>query len=136
MTPDQRMQLFNINSEVNAIPFEELPGPHEPPDFWTDEPVAGDSWVCRDYCLRKADKLKAVGWPALSLTEVFCWVEPPPPPGGGYHAILAVETDDGVWFLDSRVDEPYPNRPPLPLAYTGDRRQIAGSIEYEPFSFA
>ncbi len=130
MTPEQTGQLNRVNAEVNAIPFNELPGPGEPPDWWTDQPMAGRSFVCRDYTQMKADRLRALGWPAASLTVILCWVEPPPPPGGGYHAVLGVEDGADTWILDSRWDVLYPMAAP-PLAYTWDRRQIPGTIEYE-----
>ena len=133
MTRAEQAQLAAVNAEVNAIPFNEVLGPGEPPDWWTDQPMAGNSWVCRDYVQLKADKLKALGWPASALTTVLCWVEDPP---GGYHAVLAVQLPNGdggdpeTTILDSRVDAPYPMSAP-PLAYRWDRRQIAGTTDFE-----
>lgn len=132
MTPDQAQQLVGVNFTVNAIPYDELPGANEPPDWWTDHPMVGNSWVCRDYVQMKADKLKALGWPASALTTILCWVEDPP---GGYHAVLGVQLDGepDVTILDSRVDSPYPMSAP-PLAYRWDRRQIAGTATFGDIS--
>jgi predicted transglutaminase-like cysteine proteinase len=129
VTPEQHMQLENVNSEVNALPFNDTPGVGEPPDWWSDEPAAGRSWVCRDYVLAKEDRLHALGWPTESMTIILCWVEDPP---GGYHATLGVQLPgDEVTILDSRADETYLMSAP-PLAYKWDRRQIAGTTEFEP----
>jgi|HubBroStandDraft_1064217.scaffolds.fasta_scaffold210367_1 predicted transglutaminase-like cysteine proteinase len=130
MTPEQEGQLQAINVQVNAIPYNETPGKGEPPDWWSDEPVAGNSWVCRDYTLMKADKLKALGWQASELTEVFCWVEPEGnPPVRGYHAVLAVSLDGECWILDSRFDPIY--KPSDPSAdYLWDKQQIVGTTDF------
>ena len=101
MTPEQLAQFAGVNAAVNRIPYDALPAPGEPADWWSDAPVAGRSWVCRDYVLMKADRLKALGWPAAALTVVLCWTET-----GDYHAVLAVAADgdsngDAI-ILDSR----------------------------------
>jgi predicted transglutaminase-like cysteine proteinase len=128
LTPEQHMQLENVNSEVNAIPFDATPGSSEPPDWWTNQPMVGNSFVCRDYVLMKADKLRALGWPESALTVILCWVEAP---DSGYHACLAVQLPgDEVTILDSRVDEPYLMSAPR-LPYKWDRRQVAGTTEFE-----
>ncbi len=111
ITSAQVAQLTTINLEVNAIPYQALPGPGEEPDWWTDVPEAGDSWVCRDYVLMKADKLRAAGWPASSLTVVLCCTEPVgDPPRREYHAVLAVQVEDETWILDSRIEDRSPAR--------------------------
>ncbi len=133
MTPEQHMQLENVNSEVNALPYDATLGPTEPVDWWTDTVVPGNSWYCRDYVLMKADRLKALGWPASSLTVILCYTEPP---DSGYHAVLGVQLPgDDATILDSRVDETYlMNAPPLP--YKWDRRQVAGTTEFESIATA
>lgn len=128
MTPAQVDQLNSVNAEVNAVPFEGTPGAGEPPDWWTDEPVAGNSWVCRDYTLMKANKLRDLGWPAAALTEVFCWVET-----GEYHAVLAVEDEGETWIMDSRFPLVYRMTAP-PAAYRWDRRQVAGTTDFVPIA--
>lgn len=128
MTPDQIDQLNAVNAEVNLVPYNATPGVGEPPDWWTDEPVAGNSWVCRDYTQMKADRLKSLGWAASALTEVFCWTEPP---NSGYHAVLAVETDGETWIMDSRFPLIYRIDAP-PAAYRWDRRQVVGTVEFTP----
>ena len=133
MTEDQLAELAGINEEINQIPYEALPGPDEPPDWWTDQPMAGRSFVCRDFVQLKADKLKAAGWPEAALTTLLCWTEPLPEEGGqrGYHAVLAVQAGDPIaMILDSRFDEPYPMDAP-PVDYQWDRRQIAGTTNFE-----
>jgi predicted transglutaminase-like cysteine proteinase len=126
MTPEQQAQLTNINTEVNAIPFDATPGVGEPPDWWTDQPMVGNSWVCRDYVQMKADKLKIVGWAPTFLTTILCYVET-----GEYHAVLGVLVDDETWILDSRYDAPYLMSNPPP-GYRWDRRQVAGTTEFQP----
>ncbi len=129
MSPEQKQQMFDINSEVNKIPYNEISGSNEPPDWWTDQVMAGNSWVCRDYVQMKADKLKDLGWGSDSLSTILCYVEDPP---GGYHAVLGlqVKDDNDIWICDSRVDEPYLMSKP-PLKYTWDRKQIAGSVDFQ-----
>ncbi len=132
MTPNQHMELENINSTINLIPYDEIPSPGEGVDVWKDTPDTG-TWYCRDYVLMKADRLKALGWPASSLTVILCYTEPP---DSGYHAVLGVQLPgDDVTILDSRVDETYlMNTPPLP--YKWDRRQVAGTMEFESIATA
>lgn len=127
MTPDQMAQLTQVNAQDNDIPYVETPGPGEKVDWWTDVPVPGKSFVCRDYCLKKADDLKALGWPAGDLTIILCWVEPPT---RGYHAVLGVTVDGEKWILDSRADAPYRFENPSPNLYTWDREQIPGTTEF------
>lgn len=126
MTPEQRGQLQAVNIEVNAIPYDAVPSPSEADDnVWKDAPDGG-SWVCRDYVLLKAEKLRAAGWPPLALTVVECWTET-----DEYHAVLAVEVEGEDWILDSRFPDIYPMRSP-PAPYRWDRRQVAGTLEFTP----
>lgn len=132
VTPDQQSQLQAVNTDVNAIPYIDLPGAHEPADWWTDVPVAGNSWVCRDFVLAKADRLKALGWPPADLSVILCWTEPVDGQRE-YHAVLGVTVDGELWILDSRLPLPYlKSEPPLP--YQWDRMQVAGTTEFEPLA--
>lgn len=132
LTPDQLRQLTAINLGVNALPYEEAIGAHETIDWWTDEPVSGQSWVCRDYVLAKADRLRVLGWPATDLRVLLCWSEPVGnPPERGYHAVLAVGQEPDVTILDSRFDDPYPMANP-PVDYVWDRIQVPGGTDFEP----
>jgi len=133
MTPEQQQQLIEINREVNQITFTDLPGPGEAEDWWTDVQVPGRSWVCRDYVLAKADRLRAAGWSGTDLTVVLCWTELyGVPQKRDYHAVLAVEVGEAApMILDSRFEAPYTMSRP-PAAYVWDRRQIPGTVEFEP----
>lgn len=136
---DALMQtLSEVNSEVNVIPFNEVPGPREKPDFWTDAPVSGDSWVCRDISSMKGTKLRAY-LPVTDLLEVLCYTEPVSENGEApqrqYHAILSVHVDGEVWLLDNRVPYPYEAKKPLPYDYVGYGMQIAGSDNFAPYEF-
>lgn len=129
LTPEQRDQLEAVNLRINAIPYNALMGRDEPADMWTDTPLAGESFVCRDYVLDKAKELQADGWPHDSMTVVICWTET-----DERHAVLAVETGDpSPMILDSRFDEIY--RMDAPLApYRWEARQIAGTTEFKPLA--
>lgn len=114
MTPEQQQQLQTLNTDVNAIPYDSILGTHEPPDWWTDTPVSGNSFVCRDYVLEKAEKLREAGWPVTDLSVILTWTEvviPPAPEndntGREYHAVLGVKVDSELWILDSRFDPIY-----------------------------
>lgn len=127
-TQAQLDQLFDVNQQDNEIPFVATPGPDEVADWWTDVPVPGKSWVCRMYTQRKADDLKALGWPASALTVILCYVET-----GEYHACLAV--DDGTpgnpLILDSRFPQVYRKNQP-PAAYRWALQQVAGTTDFVP----
>lgn len=135
MTPEQQAELQSVNTRVNAIPYNALTAPDEPPDWWTDSLVHGRSFVCRDYVLQKADELKALGWPASALTVILCFTEPvrPPPDDREYHAVLGVDVDGQTWVLDSRFDDIYLWTQP-PADYRWDRQQIAGTTEFRDAS--
>lgn len=125
-TQAQLDQLFDVNQQDNDIPFVATPGPNEAYDFWTDVPVPGCSWTCRDYTQKKMDDLKALGWPPQSGTVVTCYVET-----GEYHAVLAI--DDGEpqpWILDSRYPQIYRMDNPPP-GYRWVMRQIPGTTNFE-----
>ncbi len=67
-TPEQLAQLRNVSTQANAIPYDDVQRLHEEPDWWTDDPNADGSFVCRDYVLLKAEHLRALGWAATDLT--------------------------------------------------------------------
>jgi predicted transglutaminase-like cysteine proteinase len=128
MTPEQLDQLNTVNAEVNAIPYNETPGLGEPPDFYTDTPIPGESWVCRMYTQDKASKLRDLGWPPLGLREFLCYVET-----GARHAVLAVDDPDGSgdpYILDSRFPAFYRESAP-PQGYRWEARQVAGEERWE-----
>lgn len=127
MTPEQQAQLQTINTAVNAIPYDALPGKGEPSELWTNVPIPGDSFVCRDYVQAKADALKAAGWPAEALTTILCYTESIPP--REYHAVLCVEIDGETIILDSRIDQVYPMSSPA-FDYLWDKRQVAGTTGF------
>jgi predicted transglutaminase-like cysteine proteinase len=137
----QVAELQAVNSRINQIPYSALPGPQESVDWWTDIPVTGNSFVCRDYVLAKSDVLLAAGWEKSELTVILCWTEVTDPTtaaqgayaGREYHAVLGVGGDTEVWILDSRADEIYhPSNMPFP--YLWDRQQIAGTTEFRDAS--
>lgn len=136
----QLVQLREVQTRVDAIPYSVLPGKEEPLDDWIDAPQEGHSWVCRDYALAKARELQAVGWSPTVLSVVTCWTEPCSPVepsdtslGAGriYHAVLAVSWPDEVWVLDSRAEDIYRAAQPQvePFAYLWARQQIPGTVE-------
>jgi predicted transglutaminase-like cysteine proteinase len=129
-TPEQLEQLQTVNDEVNAIPYDATPRFGEDAGIWKDAPDDG-LWVCRCYVLDKAKKLQELDWPPLSMTVVECWTEPEgDPPERTYHAVLAVETGDATMILDSRVPQVY-EWDQCPYDYRWDRRQVAGTTEFE-----
>lgn len=121
-------ELCQVNSEVNAIPFNPLAGARdEDNNVWKDAPDTG-TWVCRDYVLAKAKRLRELGWNPGNLTVIECYVET-----GEYHAVLAVEDDAATYILDNRQPEPYEmNDPPVP--YRWHRRQVAGTLDFLPMA--
>lgn len=113
-TPEQLAVMSSVNQTVNAIPYVAQEGPDEKPDWWSDVPVPGMSWVCRDYTEDKADKLKSAGFNPMTLTTVLLYCEPGTdavtvdnPQGRGYHAVLGVNCGGDTWIMDSRFDSPY-----------------------------
>lgn len=106
-------QLTAINTEMNAIPYDAMLGSAETYDLWIDDPIPGDSWVCRDYVLRKGKALDAQGVDPDSMTIITCYTEPVTPPanpddptsGREYHAVLSVKIDGTNYILDSRVED-------------------------------
>ncbi len=132
MTPDQMQQLTDLNKQINELAYVDPPA-SEAWNVWRDEPVTGQSWVCRDYVLMKAEKVRDLSWPESSLTVIECYTEPP---DSGYHAVLGVlDPDDSsvTWIMDSRIDDPYLLDKPIPPAdqYKWDRRQIPGTVQFQ-----
>src|SRR5687767_12699311 len=124
MRDDAWNEMCDVNSQVNAIPFNAIVGQCDPDNnVWKDTPDDG-TWVCRDYVMLKAKRLRELGWNPLGLTVMTCYTET-----AEYHAVLAVEDDAATYILDNRVPDPYEmNFPPLP--YKWHRRQIAGTVEF------
>ena len=77
---EQLAELNAVNTAINSIPYEAMPGKGEGYDTWIDDPEPGDSWVCRDYVLKKGKLLAGEAWPPDSMTIVTCWTEPVSPP--------------------------------------------------------
>ena len=133
MTPDRFAQLRQINTEVNAIPYQGTLAPTESRDFWKDAPDGG-SFVCRDFVLDKAKRLTEAGFDKPALTIILCWTEIRPETGNQreYHAVLAVEDDPDTWILDSRFPDVRKYEEPDPQGYVWDKRQVAGTVEFAP----
>ena len=133
MTPAQLAELNTVNLAVNAIAYQAAPGVNEPPDLYLDEPIPGDSWVCRMYVQEKATRLRALGWPddAGQLLELICVVET-----GERHAVLQVADVDmpgDPYILDSRFDFIYRRSTPPP-GYQWQAVQVAGTTTFEAVS--
>ena len=133
MTPAQLAELNTVNLAVNAIAYQATPGANEPPDLYLDEPIPGDSWVCRMYVQGKATRLRALGWPddAGQLLELICVVET-----GERHAVLQVADVDmpgDPYILDSRFDFIYRRSTPPP-GYRWEAVQVAGTTTFEAVS--
>lgn len=131
LTQPQIDQLADLNIRVNAIPYDASLGLDEPPDYYTDKPEAGRSWVCRMYTQMKATQLRDVGWNPLWLTEFVVWTEPAPT-DRELHAVLAVQAPDMLdpMILDSRFPQIYFKWEPA-ADYIWEARQVAGDIRFE-----
>lgn len=129
-TADQMVMLQAVQTEVNEIPYNAIVGSTESYDEWFDAPEAGDSWECRDYTLRKAQRLREQGWPPADMTVILCYTEL-----NEYHAVLGVLAPDDTttWILDNRVPQIYPMATP-PYPYRWERRQVAGTTEFAPIA--
>lgn len=127
MNPAHIAQMQAVNTQVNTVPFNAIPAVGEPDDLWKDMPDGG-TWVCRDYVMLKAAKMRDLGWPAERLTVVICYTET-----NERHAVLAVEGDGETWIMDSRFDAPYPLDNP-PAEYRWESRQVAGTVRFEPIA--
>lgn len=133
MTPEQFLQLQEVNYSINEWPTDINIGPNEPYDSYIDKPTIGHSFVCRDYVIAKAERLQELGWNPLYLTQINCYTEPvEKPPAPVYHAVLGVEIPgDQTWILDSRFAEPYPlNQPVKPYQWV--ERLIPGTTRFVP----
>lgn len=131
MTPEQWQQLCEVNERINQIPYDAIEGAQEPPDWWSDIPAPGWSWVCRDYVLAKATALRNVGWDPRALTVIVCWTEPvDEPPQRERHGVLGVDVDGETWILDNRFPAPYRMRNPS-ADYLWEMRQIPGTTEWQ-----
>lgn len=134
--PASLAELQAVNTAVNSIPYEALPGIGEGYDLWIDDPVPGDSWECRDYVLKKGKLLAGEAWPPDSLTIVTCWTEHVTPPtdsndptsGRIYHAVLAAHLAANIFILDSRYDEVY-LWTARPYDYLWWKQQVPGTTQ-------
>ena len=91
-----RALLATVQREVNAAirPIEEPPGRDE----WLLAPAEGD---CEDYAITKRMRLIEAGVPAGSLYFAVVLTE-----RAEYHTVLFVDTSEGTWVLDNRLDNP------------------------------
>ncbi len=93
-----RALLATVQGEINAAirPIEEPPGRDE----WLLAPAEGD---CEDYALTKRMRLIEAGVPAGSLYFAVVLTE-----RGEYHTVLFLDTTEGTWVLDNRLEDPVP----------------------------
>src|ERR1700722_680325 len=140
-TADQLAELRAVNAKWNVIPYNAVPGPDEPPEFWGDKPVGGWSWTCRCYTEAKAEDLRASGWDVADLLAVFLWTEVVGDPndqwgGREYHCVLRVNAGGDIYILDSRVQDPaqiYLWTEP-PFDYRWSMEQVAGTDGFRDVS--
>ncbi len=130
--------LKQINSDVNQIPYDAIVGAHEPFDWWTDVPVSGQSFECRDYTLTKAERLRQAGFPVADMTIVLLWTEPVAPTPGApavrlYHAVLACKIGSDIYILDNRYSDVYLWTTP-PFDYKWAEQQIPGTVNFNDVS--
>lgn len=134
ITAEQLAALNAMNTEVNSIPYQALPKIGDGVDRWKDQPDGGD-WVCRDYCLNKAERAQDLGWPQSSLYVVLCNTEMV---NGQreYHAVQAI--DDGEAYpliLDSRQPYIYRlNRCPGDYEWLDRQVPLTWPIQWEPIT--
>src|ERR1700733_13884603 len=108
VSADQLALLESVNAAGNAIPYDECKSA-DAANIWTDSPVAGEGFECRDYSLWKSDRLREQGFPYLDMSIVECWIESEPNQGivqgqpNSFHAVLACKVDGVTWILDNRV---------------------------------
>lgn len=129
MTPEQMDQLRLVNAEQNALPYNAIPGVGEPPDYTSDTPRAGWSWVCRMFTEAKATELKRLGWPDETLWTIICYTEHVTSPisdtpysGRERHEVLEVRLPGETWILDSRFLDPYRwDQPPADYLWEGQQ---------------
>lgn len=122
-------QLRQVNAEQNALPYNSLPGIGEPPDYTSDTPRAGWSWVCRMFTEAKATELKRLGWPDDALWTIICYTERVAAPisdnpysGRERHEVLEVRLPGETWILDSRFLDPYRwDQPPADYLWEGQQ---------------
>lgn len=129
--------LREVNEQVNAVPYDAIQGAHEQYDEWFDVPAVADphSWVCRDYTIAKAERLREMDWPVGRLSVILCYTEL-----GDYHAVLGVDDSDAgdrapehTWIMDNRTPNIYRMSAPV-YRYRWERRQVAGTTEFEPIT--
>ena len=92
-------QMWAIHGAVNTLPYVGDAEKYKQADFWTEITESGGD--CEDYSITKLRRLIQCGWPVETLHLACCYVET-----GEYHAVLVVETPDGAYMLDNRIDVP------------------------------
>lgn len=95
---DWRETLLNVNTEVN----ENTTYLEDIDETWDIMAVPGGSGDCEDYALTKMQLLADQGLPAGAMDLLLGKLEPDYTP----HAVLVVNTDLGVFFLDQAPNEP------------------------------
>jgi predicted transglutaminase-like cysteine proteinase len=118
------VQMLQVNSEVNRLPYVGDATKYDKPDFWKsiDEAGAGD---CEDFAIAKLRRLRAAGWPIEALRLACCYVET-----DEYHAVLVVDAPEGAAFmLDNRQADPIPVASLPLIGYRPDRIQAIGGAQ-------
>ena len=121
MTFPSLSDLKSVNEEVNALPYKS-----DPPDFDDWRPIGLDGGDCDSYAVAKLQKLSALGWPVEKLRLATCYAET-----GVYHAVLAVDTDEGQLVLDNRYPWPMTLDDLHVKGYKPDTIQAHGGSRYD-----
>jgi len=113
-------QLVQVQTQINGrVGYRTDLDLYGLPELWAVADRAGD---CEDYALAKRRALLDLGWPVEALRLAVCVDEQ-----GGGHAVLTVDTDQGVYVLDNRARfvEPW-----AALPYRWIKRQAAGGRDW------
>lgn len=95
LTDERWLQLEEIQKQINArVGYRTDMELYGLPELWIVADWSGD---CEDYALAKRSALLNLGWPPSALRLAVCLDE-----YGGGHAVLAIETDRGVYVMDNR----------------------------------
>lgn len=90
--------MWKIHGDVNQIKYVGDAQKYRKADFWTAIIDSGD---CEDYAIAKLQRLLLRGWPVQALHLACCWTETKE-----YHAVLVVDTPQGAFILDNRLEIP------------------------------
>jgi predicted transglutaminase-like cysteine proteinase len=115
LTGERWRELEAVQADVNArVGYRTDLSLYGVEELWTVADRQGD---CEDYALAKRRALLARGWPVSALRLAVCTTS-----SGEGHAVLTVDTDQGVYVLDNR--RPFVE-PWAALPYTWIKRQSA-----------